>query len=127
MHVGCQYFATDPISMSYLQRFGVSHIDVRRSEAPFEEELALDGTLVARGRWADESAVDPDAKLGVHGVARRVHRRHVLTGRGIIGRLQGDAALHLGALRHFRDGAQAPTLAASSLREQAMHAAGWLK
>jgi mannonate dehydratase len=29
MHVGCQYFATDPASMQFLQRFGVSHIDVR--------------------------------------------------------------------------------------------------
>ena len=36
MHVGCQYFATDPISMSYLQRFGVSHIDVRVDDMEVE-------------------------------------------------------------------------------------------
>ena len=39
MHVGCQYFATDPISMSYLQRFGVSHIDVRVEWFPSPEEV----------------------------------------------------------------------------------------
>ena len=38
MHVGCQYFSTDPASMQFLQRFGVKHIDVRVPDMELETQ-----------------------------------------------------------------------------------------